>query len=85
MAHVSDGIYVLAFPGPGVNFPSPIVTPPSSVLISYAHDGDGGTWYLYEFAVEDEGIAQGFVDLTRGQVFDDEATARNAYQEAIRE
>jgi hypothetical protein len=82
MARLSDGIYVLAFRGPGDNFPSPVAPPIGSVLISYAQDGDGGTWYLYEFSLEDEGIAQGFADLTRGQVYDDEATARDAYQEA---
>lgn len=76
---MSRPTFVVAFNGPGANYPAAL--PSRTTIRDFHHDGDGGTFYLYDFA--DADLAANFAALVRGAAFADEGEAINAYRAAI--
>lgn len=58
----------------------PAVRPSGTTILSFRHDGDGGTTTLYRF--EDADMAAHFADLVNGELFPRRKQAERAYREA---
>jgi hypothetical protein len=58
----------------------PAVRPSGTTILSFQHDGEGGTHTLYRFA--DPDLAANFNDLVRGKLFALRKQAEHAYREA---
>ena len=75
----TPSVFVVSFRRGGSNHPA-LVAGGSTTLIQFAHDGEGGTHYLYEFA--DADAAAGYAELVKAQTFPDLLSALDAFEEA---